>query len=432
MHEIDASIINLIQKHSGIILSHAHWPAVYDFVNERMKTLHMTVESYVTYCELTPDELSKLINSATVNETYFFREEPQFDFLYNSYFPNRKYKSTRIWCAACSTGEEPLSIYAISKKIGLKTEITASDIDTGTLEAFRKGEYGKNSFRKDGQKYHNLILELAKQSEGTTKIPFWEIGQIKISNINLQRDDALPFEPEYFDMVFLRNVLIYFSKELCNKILDRIWTVLKPDGILILSISEIASIDRPDIFEKKKEGSIYYLCKKGKIKKSTPMDSLNKIQRSSIDSAFANIADDKEDETQTQSIKEIHKEIFRHIDSGHIKKAQTLLNETSFSPRELEYKMFLQGMIHFQQEEYHQAEKLFYKASILNPEFWPSVVMLGYTYKHIGNTDKMKSTFLKAVNILDEYLKNEKSCYNFIVDFDPEYFISMVKKNIGD
>ena len=119
----------------------------------------------------------------------------------------------------CSTGEEPLSIYALAENLGINAEIHATDIDTQALEKFRNGKYERNAFRTDGTRYHDLVKNLGSMSEDVLTIEKKHISSINIMRINLNNPDSIPFFAEYFDMIFLRNVFIYFQEEV-NQISD--------------------------------------------------------------------------------------------------------------------------------------------------------------------------------------------------------------------
>ena len=90
------------------------------------------------------------------------------------------------------------------------------------------------------------------------------------------------------------------------------------------------------------------------------------------------------------------------------------------------------GIIKYQVEDYHEAEINFYKSSSLNQKFWPATIMLAITYKRMDNFNKSLATFKQSLNILMEYVKNGKTCYNFTIDFDPVYIINICKKNMDE
>lgn len=428
MNVLTPNLRNIITRNCGIILTKAHEPSAVFHISERMKALNMNIESYSTLLEGDAKELSRLINSITVNETYFFREESQFDFLRNEFFPRKKNMPLKIWCAACSTGEEPLSIYALTRHMGMDVEIHATDIDTQALEKFKVGKYEKNAFRTDGTRYHDLVRKLGKSSEDVLTVEENHIKCINIQKVNLNDPESIPFFTEYFDMIFLRNVFIYFSDETKQKILTYLWKFLKPDGIIMLSMNEIASVNCPELFRKKQSGNVYYL-QKAKKEKPIPPKQISVKTKAAVKVPPENTS--PAEDTQ-QLLAQKCKKIMRCIDCSNFNKAAELVENADFSLSQLEYKFFFLAMIEYQKESYEKAEKLFFKSKTLNGEFWPAVVMAGFTYKHIGKFNKASKTFAEAINILTSYLKTGKVCYNFTIDFDPAYFIPLCQKNIEE
>lgn len=440
MDKISDSLIGKIQGKTGIIITEALQPAIHEFINRRMKELNLSAESYSTRLEDDDTEMELLVNASTVNETYFFRDEAHYEFLQNNFFPSRSMSTVHIWCGACSTGEEPLSIHALAKQMGIETEITATDINTEVLAFFKKGIYSKKSFRTDGQKYHRYIRCISTETDGTIKINPEEIRKFYISFLNLNRETPLPFVMDSFDLIILRNVFIYFSSDLIMKILGQLWPVLKVDGILLLTTNEIAAVPENAYFEKKRDGDIYYLQKKKHIrersiaskedKEDMHSTDLRKIftEKKSIEKDFLSELKFNSSKAEMTS----YKDILKYIDRENYRKAEDLLSKIDFSSSNLEYMYLFTGIIKYQVEDYHEAEINFYKSSSLNQKFWPASIMLAFTYKHIGKLQKALVSFEQSLNILMEYVKNEKSCYNFTIDFDPVYIINICKKNMDE
>ena len=115
----------------------------------------------------TPD-FDEVVNLVTVNETYFFREENQFDFLKREVFPKFMGKNLSIWTCCCSTGEEPISLLALALSMNINLTIYASDIDSDALAVLERGKYSNFSLRSDGQKYHELLAPFSTRTENET------------------------------------------------------------------------------------------------------------------------------------------------------------------------------------------------------------------------------------------------------------------------
>lgn len=191
-------------------------------------------------------ELQKFYDSITTNETSFFRNPPQFVAFENSILPqvldmNRQKmkKRIRIWSAACSTGEEPYTIAMILlenqlKARGWEIEIVATDISEMALSSARNGIYKKNRIDDVPQKY---LYKYFDNSDESYKIKREVRGSVKFDNANLIEDYTAK-KYQGFDIVFCRNVLIYFDDEAKKKVIARIYDVMVPGGYLFLGHSE--------------------------------------------------------------------------------------------------------------------------------------------------------------------------------------------------
>lgn len=146
------SIIALITSQTGIVPRESHKIGIRNFIEKRMKEINLGGLPYHSYLRLNKEEFDILINAATVNETYFFREEAQFSLLKDKVFPEIRAKLAtspmKIWSAAASSGEEIYSLYLLAQSLGIKTECLASDINTHVLEKCSKGEYASNTTKK--------------------------------------------------------------------------------------------------------------------------------------------------------------------------------------------------------------------------------------------------------------------------------------------
>ena len=269
-------IIDYITQRTGIIPRDSHKMGIKNYLEKRIMELEEEEKTKIDYLKYIQENLNEpihLLNNATVNETYFFREEAQFELLKskilpeivkkNSLIPGRAGRPVKIWSAACSTGEEIVSIFLLAQSIGIKTECSASDINTEVLEECSKGKYKKHSVRSvDGSRFHNL-LEKYKQPDNTFEIPEEIRNKINWKRINLSKMEDFPADQ---DIIFIRNVFIYFSNELKKSILQKIAeTSLAPGGYIFVSMNEVASFDRsiiPPTLEKLSDGKIFYFHKK--------------------------------------------------------------------------------------------------------------------------------------------------------------------------
>ena len=265
-----ATIIELITLRTGIIPRDSHITGIKNFVNKRLNEIGAKdISTYYRLLGESDEEMISLINSATVNETYFFREEAQFQLLQSKILPelieNSLIKRLRIWSAACSTGEEIYSLLLLADSLGINTECIASDINTKVLTVCNDAKYKKKAVRSvDGEAFHHL-LEPYKLPGGGYELPVDLRRKVSCQQINLSQ---LKGFPKNQNLIFIRNVFIYFSSEMKKQILATIAKEsLVPGGYLFVSMNEIASIDSmelPPDLEKVSDGKVFYFRKKNK------------------------------------------------------------------------------------------------------------------------------------------------------------------------
>ncbi len=187
--------------------------------------------------------LSEITEAMTTNETFFFRDNKPFDTFKNLVLPQllekrAAQKSLRIWNAACSTGQEPYSIAMLlkeeaAKMAGWRVEIMATDISNEVLEKAKAGLYSQFEVQR-GLPIQLLVKYFQQMGE------MWQIdssirAMVKFQNKNLLEDLGSLGQ---FDVVFCRNVLIYFDQEMKSKVLGQIHKIIASDGALFLGGAE--------------------------------------------------------------------------------------------------------------------------------------------------------------------------------------------------
>ena len=217
---------------------------------ERMEaTGNQNFRGYFTFLrfQVSGEELQHLTNLMTVNETYFFREEYQFKCLVNSILPEITARKTdrsplRIWVIPSSSGEEPYSIaiYLLEYWAGIKNwdvEIISSDIDTKILNHARKGLYSKRSVMELPQK---LLLRYFNRTEAGYQIIDDLLQAVEFTRVNLSElADTRAYRN--FDVIFCRNLLIYFDDVSRKKAAETFYDALNPGGYICLGHSESMS-----------------------------------------------------------------------------------------------------------------------------------------------------------------------------------------------
>jgi chemotaxis protein methyltransferase CheR len=186
---------------------------------------------------------SEVVEAMTTNETFFFRDKIPFDHLKETVLPGliqarAARRSIRIWCAASSTGQEPYSIAMILKEMGAalsgwRTEIVATDLSMGVLEKSITGLFSQFEVQR-GLPIQMLVKYFTQQGE------LWQLNadiraMVQHRQLNLLQDFS---HLGTFDVVFCRNVLIYFDQDTKIGIFDRLAKMLEADGVLALGAAE--------------------------------------------------------------------------------------------------------------------------------------------------------------------------------------------------
>ncbi|MEA3289790.1 MAG: CheR family methyltransferase [Campylobacterota bacterium] len=201
--------------------------------------------------------LQNLINTVTTNETYFFRETKHFDFLKDVILPNIEYNTFRCWSAASSNGAEAYSI-AMHIQSNISTyknfEVLASDINDHVLKFAKNGIYSIKFSNRIPKKYlQNYCNKGQNEFEGSFKISDKIQDKVKFRHINLMK--PIPTDIESFDLIFLRNMIIYFEDRDKKNIVENVLKKLKPGGYLFMGHSE--SLERITNQVKQISPSIY-------------------------------------------------------------------------------------------------------------------------------------------------------------------------------
>jgi chemotaxis protein methyltransferase CheR len=187
--------------------------------------------------------IADVVEAMTTNETFFFRDRVPFDHFRETVMPALMEKRSatrriRIWCAAASTGQEPYTLAICLKEMGKRlagwqVEIVATDISTEALEKARSGIYSQFEVQR-GLPILMLVKYFAQVGE------LWQVtpevrGMVQFRPHNLLQDLT---RLGTFDVVFCRNVLIYFDQKTKAEVLDRIGRIVAPDGFLVLGAAE--------------------------------------------------------------------------------------------------------------------------------------------------------------------------------------------------
>ena len=236
-------------SHTGIVVSDDKMDMFYSRLSRRVRALGLS--DFDQYCELIKNdrneqELPEFLNSITTNLTAFFRENHHFDFLKSTAIPeimqrNAQSHSLRIWSAGCSSGEEPYSLAmtlgeALPRTGGWDAQILATDIDSNVLAEAAKGVYPLERLKGiPNPRLRRWFVRGKGGREGCARVKPEAQQLVTFGQLNLMKDWR---HSELQDVIFCRNVIIYFDKPSKAKLVDRYADALVDGGYLFIGHSE--------------------------------------------------------------------------------------------------------------------------------------------------------------------------------------------------
>ncbi len=186
------------------------------------------------------DELTRLFDAVTTNETYFFREPQQLDVFTSDIVPavleTKPAKDLRVWSAACSTGEEPYNIVMLLKEKchATRCEVIGSDLSETVIDSARKAVFTSYSVRNVPEQY---LKKYFRQNGAGYEIDSAIRSAVAFKRLNLVDERAMR-AMRYMDIVFCRNVLIYFDDKAKQRVVSYLYDSLNPGGYLFVGASE--------------------------------------------------------------------------------------------------------------------------------------------------------------------------------------------------
>lgn len=245
----------LIHREAGIYLSPVKKVLLEGRLSRRVRELGL--DSFGAYYHLVVDgngeELIRLLDCISTNETHFFREPQHFEFLGKQVFPEwtvqaasgLRPRRVRAWSAACSTGEEPYSLAMalcahFPPASGWEIEVLATDLSTRALDKAQAGIWPLEKAQEIPPKYlKSYMLRGTRSQAGKIKVSPEIRSVVHFQRLNL-KDETYPITG-LFDLIFCRNVLIYFDSELRLRVTQRLLNHLAPTGHLFLGHAETLS-----------------------------------------------------------------------------------------------------------------------------------------------------------------------------------------------
>ncbi len=241
-------IRELVSHNTGIVLSDAKQDMVYSRLAKRLRKLGL--KTFKDYCALIKsdnnEEIGHFVNAVTTNLTSFFRENHHFEYLQGTLIPELLSKQAgkkqlRVWSSGCSTGEEPYSISmtlkeALASHPDYDAKLLATDLDTNVLDTACHGIY--NEDRVTGiskERLKRWFLKGKDSSADKVKVSSELQDMITFRQLNLMSEWPMRGP---FDIIFCRNVVIYFDKPTQRILFDRYADILAPGGHLFIGHSE--------------------------------------------------------------------------------------------------------------------------------------------------------------------------------------------------
>lgn len=259
----------LVYEKCGINLGEGKRDLVRARLSKRLRKLGM--DSFRDYYKMvvedsSGEELVCLMDAISTNLTSFFREKKHFDFMTDKILPeyiavNGSKSEFRVWSAGCSSGEEPYSISIslddYANRIGaFRYKILATDISTKVLDKAASGVYDMERVRGLSPVMRNkYFLKGQRSMDGLVKVKPLAMKPITFKRFNLM--DSFPFR-NHFDLIFCRNVMIYFDKKTQESLVNKFYSSLKPGGFFfighsesLMGISHGFQYAQPTIYQKK-------------------------------------------------------------------------------------------------------------------------------------------------------------------------------------
>ncbi len=237
-------IVQMVYSLCGINLKEGKQALVRARLMKRLRALQMnSFDEYLTYIESEEGrgELSFMVDVMTTNKTHFFREPEHFNYLCDHILPKMNHRKMRFWTAACSSGEEPFSLAILLrehiKDIGFQDiKILGTDISMRMLERAQKAVYGEEVLRDVPSVYLRKYFSKHSQSDICRyRLKDAVRKMVQLAWLNLM--DPWPMKGP-IDVIFCRNVMIYFDRQTQQRLINRFWTLLDTDGYLFVGHSE--------------------------------------------------------------------------------------------------------------------------------------------------------------------------------------------------
>lgn len=465
-------VLSYILEKTGIRLPETKYRALGDYLSDFGDKLDFS--AFTRHVEGAGAQA--FLNTVTINETYFFREQRHFSVLHSGLLASlaERSKPLRVWSAACSTGEEALSLAALAWSLLGEgaARIYASDINCQVLDRFKSGLYGQGSLREDGRGFHQLLEPFLQRIDN--KLPRIDnklqiqpalLDSIVVREVNLS-DASYPSIPDDLDLVFLRNVLMYMPLETRHRILGTVSGKLAEGGCLFVSSSEIPHLAHPDLALRDSDGC-YFFQKKGDGEKRKGMvvtgDSFRKHEMAATDSLgagptaraefwdaaarFATLrlnnplfeAEGDPDANLAFDAAVHYLEAIYHLNSGNLEGFEAFIRQGEATWGVTPFSAYFRGLAASAASEAggdtgkdtasgkDSAKEAYRKALRLDEFFWPARLNLAMLLRDTEPQTALKE-FTSCITHIESYIKGQEFQYQFLLEgFNAKYFMDLCR-----
>lgn len=234
------SLSQLIYSESGINIHVGKMELLKSKIAKRMRSTKIaSCNDYLKYLVKNKDEITEFIDTVTTNHSFFFRENGSIQAMIRTLrLENEKSPRTfKIWCAACSTGDEPYSVAIQMLEQGLRFSMLATDISHSVLNTAIRGVYAKERVKNVPQPLLHKYFQrgTGEKTKGQVRVKKEVRSHIEFRKFNLIAD---PIPCEKFDVVLCRNVMIYFDSQTTEKVINSLYHSLQTGGLFIIGQAE--------------------------------------------------------------------------------------------------------------------------------------------------------------------------------------------------
>ncbi len=271
-HDLLAELSDLVASYLGLDFSRERWQdlerAVMTSAQQRETDPEGFLETLLFHRNI-PQIIDILVPHLTVNETYFLREETTFSILKNKIFPEfinrrrQKYPFLRIWSAGCSSGEEPYTIAILLKELipdisNWHISIIATDVNPVVLQKASRGIYTQWSFRRTPEWFRSKYFRSLSNKQFEILPEIKEMVQFHLLNLVDSSSPESHPAMDGMDIIFCRNVLMYFNEQSRQEVLKKFSSHLADGGWLTLGAAETFPVRIPQLAAENFSGAVFY------------------------------------------------------------------------------------------------------------------------------------------------------------------------------